>query len=158
MMKRWVLAGLLLGLCIVLAACGAPKEAAVVMRPCAEVADEVAAAVAFEELTALSTAQLAKYLDIDEALLADGEMRIDASRATAECISVLTAADGDAAALLEALTAYRDVTLAQYRDYRPDEVPKLEKAVLKASGAQAALIVSKDAAAAEKALDAAWKK
>ncbi len=159
-MKRIALltaALLSLGLC----AC-APKKAEKPLPACTDVAGQIASALAdesaFEELTALGNAQVLKYLGLSEAQVTDAAMSIDATRATAELVCVLTAADAEALkAVQEALKTYRDTTLEQYRDYRPEEVPKLESAVMKTHGLQTVLIVGKDAAAAEKALDGAWK-
>ena len=55
-----------------------------------------------------------------------------------------------------ALSDYCKAQLEQYRDYRPDEVPKLESALMKTRGMQTVLIVAPDAAAAEAALDQIW--
>lgn len=113
---------------------------------------------AFEEMTALSVKQIEKYLGVDMAWLSDMAMAMDASRATAEAVVVLHASDEEASRLLEeALLAYRDDTLLQYRDYQPAEVPKLEGAVLERNGLWVALVVSGDARAAKDALRAAWE-
>lgn len=159
-MKRLWMAMILVALCALLGACAQePQELAAPPKPCVEVADAIEAGQAFEELTKLSADQTLKYLDLNESLLSDMDMRIDASRASAEAIAVLTAVDEEGLGQAkEALAAYRDVTLEQYRDYRPAEVPKLENAVLKTQGLQTVMIISADAQAAEKALDDIWKK
>lgn len=149
--------GVALTICLLLGGCASPVDSSVA-RPCGEIADAVQAGQTFEEMTPLSQKQVLQYLDLDEAQLADMAMHMDASRATAEVIVVLEAKDAQGLqAAEEALEAYRDSTLEQYRDYRPEEVPKLEQAVLKSKGMQAALIVAKDAQQAEKSLDDAWK-
>lgn len=156
-MKRCVLGCLLLALCLAFSACSQQPKTEAPPKPCADVVSAVQAVQSFEELTALSDNQILKYFDLNESLLSDMAVEMDASRASAEMIAVLTAVDQEALTQAkEALAAYRDVTLEQYRDYRPDEVPKLEGAVLKTKGLQTVLIVSKDAQAAEKSLDAAW--
>lgn len=158
-MKQTGLIALLAALLLALCACAAPQPAAVAPpKACAEVVAAIADGQPFEELTALADAQILKYLDLNEALLSDMALSMDASRSTAECIVVLTATDAEALGQAqEALAAYRDVTLEQYRDYRPEEVPKLEAAVLKTQGLQTVLIVSPDAAVAEQSLADAWK-
>ncbi len=126
--------------------------------PAADVLDAVIASQPFEELTALPREKLAIYLGFDAAQLADGAMGLDASRATPECVVVLTAANAKALeALKSALADYREHTLAEYRDYRPEEMPKLEHAVLTTSGLQTVLVVCGDPGAAEAALKAIWK-
>ena len=159
MKRRSIVALLMLGLMLGLSGCaGAPQQAAETVKPCADVVAAILEGQAFEEMTALGEKQIAKYLEIDTELLADMAMSIDASRATAEAVAVLTAKDEDSLAEAQAaLEAYRAVTLEQYRDYRPEEVPKLEDAILHTRGLQTALIISKDAAAAETALQDAWK-
>lgn len=148
----------LLIVCLLLLALGVSACSGGAARPAADVASAVEAGQPFEEMTALEKAQALRYLDIDEAGVADLAMSIDASRATADTIAVITATDADALKTAQAaLSAYRDSTLEQYRDYRPEEVPKLEGAVLKTKGLQTVLIVSRDAQAAETALSAAWK-
>ena len=156
MKKRGLLLGILVA-CLLLAGC-TQKAAETPLKACAEVLAAIEASQTFEEMTALSDQQTLKYLDLNESLLSDSAMSMDASRATAEGIVVLTATDAEnLKQAQQALEAYRDVTLEQYRDYRPDEVPKLENAVLQTKGLQTVLIVSKDAAAAKTALETAWK-
>lgn len=156
-MKRTTLGCLVLACCLLLGACAQPKEEAL-PRACGEVADAIEGGQTFEEMTVLSENQIIKYLDLDASLLADMAMRIDASRATAEMIVVLTAKEAEALEQVQnALATYRDTMQEQYRDYRPDEVPKLEAAILKTKGMQTVLIVSPDAAAAEESLEEAWK-
>lgn len=71
---------------------------------------------------------------------------------------VLTAVDEDALETLrEALEAYRAALEEEYRDYRPDELPKVENALLRTRGLQAVLVIAPDAEAAAAALDEAWK-
>ncbi len=153
--KKAGLALLALVMLYVLTACG-PGAAQPV--PCADVLAAVEQAQPFSELVPLSDKLLQKYLGIDAALLTDAAMSMDGTRVTAEQIAVLTAADEKAlAAVQAALSAYLDSFILQYRDYQPDEVPKLENAVLRTRGLQTVLIVSADPALAKSALDGVWK-
>lgn len=146
---------LLCALCLALCACSPQAETA---PDCAGLAETLAASQTFAELTAIPQARAAVQLDIDEALLADAAMSLDASRATPEAIVVLTAVDEDALETLrEALEAYRAALEEEYRDYRPDELPKVENALLRTCGLQAVLVIAPDAEAAAAALDEAWK-
>lgn len=123
---------LLCALCLALCACSPQAETA---PDCAGLAETLAASQTFAELTAIPQARAAVQLDIDEALLADAAMSLDASRATPEAIVVLTAVDEDALETLrEALEAYRAALEEEYRDYRPDELPKVENALLRTRG------------------------
>jgi hypothetical protein len=126
--------------------------------PCAGVLAAVEESQPFSELVPLSDKLLRKYLNIDAALLSDAAMSMDGTRVTAEQIVVLTAADEKALATVRAaLSAYLDSFIAQYRDYQPGEVPKLENAVLQTHNLQIALIVSADWTAAKTALDGVWE-
>lgn len=157
-MRKIRLLGYLLALCLLLGACARPAQEAATAKPCADVAAAVEAGQAFEEMTLLGETQALKLLQMDEAPLADMAVMMDASRATAEMIVVLTALDADSLAQAQqALEALRDDALEQYRDYRPQEVPKITDAVLETAGLQAALIISKDADAAREALQGAWQ-
>lgn len=154
-MKRTALTALLCALLLALCAC-APKQA----QPptCAALADALAASQPFAELTELASAKAAALLDIDAELASDMVMRMDATLATAEAIVVVTAKDK---AALDKLTAelerWRAEQTDAYRDYMPEELPKLEQSLLKTRGLQAVLVVASDAEAAAQALDAAWK-
>lgn len=161
MQKRFLLS-LLLAFCLLASACQAPQsttDTTGTALTCQEIYEKIAADQTFDELVLLSENQTLAYLDINEGLLGEMAMGIDASRATPEMIVVLSAIDADAlASATEALEAYRAATLEEYRDYRPDEIPKLENAVLRAKGLKVALIVSKDAQAAAKSLEEVWGK
>ncbi len=153
--KALCLAGLMLFLLPTLTGCGGQQAA---LPACETVAQAVQDAQTFEELTALSSEKLAQVLGVDAASLADQTMRMDVSRATAECIVVLTASDSAALKTLsQALLDHRNALIEQYRDYQPDEIPKLENAVLRNRGLQTVLVVSPEHAKANEALDAAWK-
>ena len=146
---------LALAILCLLSACG---PGAAQPAPCADVLAAIEQAQPFNELVPLSDKLLQKYLNIDAALLADAAMSMDGTRVTAEQIVVLTAADEKALADIQAaLKAYLESFIVQYRDYQPDEVPKLENAVLQTRGLQAALIVSADWSAAKTALDEVWE-
>lgn len=124
-----------------------------------DIYDRIAEDQVFEELVQLTENQTLAYLDLNEGLLGDMAMGIDASRATPEMIVVLSAVDEEAlTSAEEALQAYLAATLEEYRDYRPEEVPKLEAAVCRSKGLRAVLIVSKDADKAVKSLEAMWGK
>ena len=151
-------AGLLLLALVVLSIVSACGPGAAPAAPCADVLAAIEQSQPFNELVPLSDKLLQKYLNIDDALLADAAMSMDGTRVTAEQIVVLTAADEKALADIQAaLTAYLDSFIIQYRDYQPDEVPKLENAVLQTRGLQTALIVSADWSAAKAALDEVWE-
>ena len=153
-MKKAAWIALLLALCTALCAC---QKTTAAVPACRDAAAAVLASQKTAEMTELSAKKIEKYLLIDETLYTDAAVCIDASRATAECVCVFTAKDGESlAAVQAALSDYCKAQLEQYRDYRPDEVPKLESALMKTRGMQTVLIVAPDADAAEAALDQIW--
>lgn len=155
MIKKAGLVTLALAMLYFLSAC-APGAAP--PAPCADVLKAVEESQTFSELVPLNDKLLQKYLNIDAALLTDAAMSMDGTRVTAEQIVVLTAADEKALEEIQsALSAYLDSFIIQYRDYQPDEVPKLENAILQSRGLQIALIVSADWSAAKTALEKVWE-
>ena len=155
MHRKPALAVLLLALLCLLAACAGSAKPPV---PCADVLAAMEQSQPFGELAPLSEKLIGKYLDVELTLVTDSAMAMDGTRATAEQIAVLTAADAEALATVKAaLQTYLDSLLIQYRDYAPAEVPKLENAVLRENGLQIALVVCADASAADAALSAAWR-
>lgn len=78
------------------------------------------------------------------------------SGATAESFSVWEAVDADSADKLEEqLEAFLDSWIEGYSDYKPEEVPKLESAVLEQEGKYVILCVSADNEAAEPLIEKA---
>lgn len=163
MRKKLAFIGRGAGLVAVLAAClalsGCGQKAAQAPKPCEEIAAAIAQApVRFEELVPQERAETIAYLGLDGDLLEDSALWMDASAATTELVAVLTATDEKGAAALQGdVERFLEDMVDTYRDYAPDEVPKLKDAVLEARGRQLILIVSKDAAAAKASLDAAMK-
>ena len=156
-MKRNLWCAIVALLCVLLTACTAGNQNST-PKAADDVAQAIEAGQVFEELTPLSVKQALRYLDFDEKSITDIAFYMDASRATAEMIAVLTAANPEALTLTQgALLAYLDAMTEQYRDYQPAELPKLENAIRKTKGLQTVLIVSKDAQAAALSLDAIWK-
>ena len=54
----------------------------------------------------------------------------------------------DAGALVEKLNAYVTYQIDQYTDYKPGEVPKLDKPVIAVKGCTVVYVISEDNAAA----------
>ena len=149
---------LLMAACLLLlAACG-QKTAELPVKPCESVAAAIAEGQAFEELTAQDMREIVAYLEVKEDDLTDAALWTDASAATVEMIAVLTAKDG---AALERIREEMKLFLTDiteiYRDYVPEEIPKLEGVVMETQGLQLVLILSKDSAAARATLNAAWQ-
>ena len=155
-MKKTLILLLTLLLCAVLTACSAPVAEP---KDCAAVSQAVLASQTFpENMTEQTAKRMLKVLGLEENQIAQGEMTLDASRVTAEAVVVLTVADQQQlAAVQAALEGYRQSMLMQYRDYKPAEVPKLEAAKVYTNGLQCALLIASDQNAAHQALEKAWK-
>lgn len=140
---------LIIALVIFLAACTQQAE----IKPAQAVYDTLLEKLPFEELTLLDTAQTALLLELDEGMLGDTAAGLDASRYTPEAVIVInTKNQADLDAITQALNAYKGRLLEDYRDYRPDEMFKIEDAKVFTKGFQAVFVISKDASLAEQAL------
>ena len=156
-MKRSLTLILCMALCLALSGCASDKKEAAVAFSCAELADRVQAAAAFQELTDMNEKYLEKYLMVEAADLDEWVFRRDATRATPEMILVVNVKEGaDLAAVEGMIQAFQEEQLLQYRDYQPDQVFKLENAKALENGRCLALIVSPDAANTNAALGEGW--
>ncbi len=152
-MKKLLLT--LLMLCaLALTACTAPTAP----KGCADLRDAILASQAFSEnMTEQTEKRMNKALFLEEGMISEGVMTLDASRATAETIIVLTAASDETLPKVKALVQeYLDALTMQYRDYRPAEVPKLEAASVQVKGRQVVLIIAPDQQKALDALNGVW--
>lgn len=123
-----------------------------------EVFDAVTKNTGFQELTMMDRELSAMLLEVDESLLTDIAIGLDASRYTPEAVFIITAAnDQDKKALETALQTYRDHLLAEYKDYRPQEAFKISDARVLTKGLQLALMIAPESGKAEEALNQAWK-
>lgn len=151
LMARLLLPALLLG--TLLTACGGGETAAKAYDPAAT-AQALLDSTAFSEpLEEMSLDLVCGPLyDIDAANVT-GSAVYTSLTAGAEEIAVLTLKDEDAAkAALEALkTRVSDQTEA-LKDYQPDEVAKLDKAIVEQQGNSVLLVVAADADAAQQVL------
>ena len=110
-----------------------------------------------EEMSAVSEKRLQALLGLTAEDYAQAVLIMDTSRATSEMIAVITAKD--AAGADQAAARLNDYLLslrAQYADYRPEEMPKLNAAQVQRRGLQCALAVAPDQVAARQAVDSAW--
>ncbi len=155
MKKHWLLLpALLLLLC---AASGCARKAA---PPAADLARAALDSQIYtEEMTELSRSRTDALLDLSDGDAVEAVMLMDASRSTPEMIAVLTCANGTSAASAERkLGEYLESLRAQYADYRPEEMPKLEAASVMKYGSQCVLVVAPDQEAARSAVSKAWGK
>lgn len=135
--------------------CAKPQKA---LPAASAVAGSVLKGQAFSEPYQIKAEKMREYLAIDAGDTIDAAMVMDVSRMTPECVIILTAASDSAAKTVEqALKSYRQSLKDQYTSYRPDEVFKIDEAVLDAKGRQFALIISPSPQLALEALKAAWE-
>lgn len=154
--KQTLCAALLLaGSLLLLQGCARPQAA---LPAASAVADSVLAAQAFSEPYQIKADKMREFLAIQTGDTVDSAMVMDVSRVTPECVIILTAASDSAAISVEqALKNYRQSLKDQYVSYRPDEVYKIDEAILDAKGLQYALIISPSPQLALEALKTAWK-
>ena len=152
--RRFLFLAPLLLLCI---AAGCAKKA---VLPAADVARAALDSQIYtEEMTELSRSRTDALLELSDGDVTEAVLLMDASRSTPEMIAVLTCADSSSAAAAErTLTGYLESLRAQYADYRPEEMPKLEAASVMRFDSQCVLVVAPDQAAARAAVNKAWGK
>lgn len=121
--------------------------------PAQSVYTELVRLVPYEELTVLDAERLAILLDVEESLLTDAAAALDASRYTPEALIVINAASKDGlGTITAALHTYRQLLLDEYRDYRPQEMYKIEDSRVQVHGLQAVYMIVKDGKQALEAL------
>ena len=142
-----------LALCLTLSACGGGNEEAVAFDPAVtaqSLLDSGAFSDALEEVDASVAATL---YGVDEADIADGVVYMSLS-AGAEEIAVLVLSDADAAAAaMEGLEAHVADQRTALESYQPDEVSKLDGAILQQKGNSVLLAVCADPEAAKAVLE-----
>ncbi|MCR4771154.1 MAG: DUF4358 domain-containing protein [Oscillospiraceae bacterium] len=121
-------------------------------------ADSVMAGSAFSDELAPADSQIGCYLYGVDPALPENSVFLFSSGATAEELAAFkmrSAADAETVetAVRERISAQR----ASFADYNPDEVPKLDRAVVKRSGVYVVLCVAADSSAAESAVDAFFR-
>lgn len=155
MKKTAFVFALLLALTLALSGCGtAPQKP---QATCQQIVEALQAAADFQPLTAMTDKYIEKYLLVEGDQLAQAVMLQDATRATPEMILALAAADEKSAdAVQQAVQDFLEEQRTAYRDYQPDEMPKLEKARVQRKGTVIVLAVSPDAEKTDAALAAVW--
>ena len=140
--------------CLILCACASkPQEKAAVPEPEALAAELLASGAFSEELGAVEdvVARTMYVLTEDEV----ASIRLySSSGAVSEEIAILPCADEAAAGkALAECSARLELQKRLYADYKPEEVPKLEKALVVQRGRTVVLCVAADAGKAKAVLD-----
>ena len=124
-----------------LTGCGGTKTALVPQDAVASLQSQLAFT---DEMTEKDKDGACTFYDVDAALVADAAALVG-SGATAESLSVWQAADADAAKqIVGALETFQTGWIDGYSDYKPEEVPKLESAVLEQRGDTVVFCVTAD--------------
>ena len=105
-----------------------------------------------DQMTDMDSEGACRFYDVDTGLVNDSSAYVG-SGATAESMAVFEAVDADAAgSIADALQTFTDGWIDGYSDYKPEEVPKLESAVLEQNGVYVVFCVSADNTAAKTAV------
>ena len=137
-----------LALCLTLSACGGGNEEAVAFDPAVTAQSLLDSGAFSDALEEVNTSVAATLYGVDEADIADGAVYMSLS-AGAEEIAVLVLSDADAAAAaMEGLEAHVADQRAALENYQPDEVSKLDGAILQQKGNSVLLEVCADPEAA----------
>ena len=105
-----------------------------------------------DQMTDMDSESTCRFYDVDTGLVNDSSAYVG-SGATAESMAVFEAVDADAAdSIADALQTFTDGWIDGYSDYKPEEVPKLESAVLEQKGVYVVFCVSADNTAAKTAV------
>ena len=143
----------LLALCLTLSACGGGGQEAAAFDPDATAQALLDSGAFSDALEEVDTSVAATLYGVDEADIADGVVYMSLS-AGAEEIAVLVLSDADAAAAaMEGLEAHVADQRAALENYQPDEVSKLDGAILEQRGNSVLLAVCADAQAARTAIE-----
>lgn len=142
-----------LALCLTLSACGGGNEEAVAFDPAVTAQSLLDSGAFSDALEEVNTSVAATLYGVDEADIADGAVYMSLS-AGAEEIAVLVLSDADAAAAaMEGLEAHVADQRAALESYQPDEVSKLDGAILQQKGNSVLLAVCADPEAAKAVLE-----
>lgn len=145
---------LLLGL--TLTACG-PKEAAETGYDPAKVTEALLDSAAFSQpldTLDLETACSVQY-GIDAASVADGAVYTSLTAGAEEFAVLVLAEGGDAQAVKTALEEHLATRKEELENYQPEELTKLDNAILEVRGSSVLLVVPADADAARELVDGA---
>ena len=139
--------------CLLLSGCGEKAPAVSAYDPAAT-AEALLASQAFSgALEEIDKEMLPTYYGLDESTIQDG-VAYGSLSAGAEEIVVLTLKDEEGAkAAVEALKGRVETQKQALKDYQPEEVAKLDGAIVDQRGNSALLVVAADASAAQKVLD-----
>ena len=154
MKRKHIGAALLLSVCLAfgLAACGGSAQDIDVTAA----ADAIRSGTTFtDDMTKTETANAERLYGLSDDVVADACVYIGTG-ATPEEIAVWKAKDESGVETIRSAVDSRlDAQRARFTDYNPEQMPKLESAVVEESGNVVALCISADSETAQSAVDAA---
>lgn len=147
-MRRYA-AALAAVFCVTAAGCGKQQT---VMDP-TDALNQLKESTTFtDQMTDMDSAGACRFYDVQTDWVQDSAAYVG-SGATAESMAVFEAIDPDAAGnIADALKTFQDSWIKGYSDYMPEEVPKLESAVLEQDGVYVVFCVTADNTAAKTAV------
>lgn len=144
-----VAAALAAAICVAAAGCGKQQAALNPADAAAQLKDNVSF---IDQMTEMDNAGTCRFYDVDTALVQDSAAWVG-SGASAESLAVFEATDTETASdIADALQTFTDSWIKGYSDYKPEEVPKLESAVLEQDGVYVVYCVTADNDAAKTAV------
>jgi len=154
--KKGGLTALLVAGMLVMAGCGASDSKKEVSIDTAVLADSLATGITYEDsLEQISEKEVGIYYELEEGVSSHVYM---GSGSTAEEVAVFEAKDEASAKLQkEHVQAHLDEQEESFRDYLPEEVKRIEGAVLEQRGKYVVLCVTKDASAAKEMIEKAFQ-
>lgn len=123
-----------------------------------KIADDLKASLTFQdEMMEIEKEVLANYYRVSDEDIEAFKVYKSATGATAEEIAVFTAASGKLDTVKEAVEMRVEDLGISFEDYVPEEMVKINNAVVVTSGNTVALVVADDSAAAKSKLDSLLK-
>ena len=142
-MKKHLIIALILTLLLSLTACG-NKESSRELEA-ASLADSLLKSGAFSvSLDELPASKAAAFYGVDKDSVADAVLYHAAGTSKEQIVLIKAVNEAAAGTMVNTLKGLVSEWIEADRDYAPEEVPKLEKAVLRQSGAWVVLIVAND--------------
>ena len=148
-MKKYTIIVLTLTLLLSLAACG-EKESSRELEASALAGSLLKSGAFSVSLDELPASKAASFYGVDKDSVADALLYHAAGTSKEQIVLIKAVDEAAAGTMLNTLKGLVSQWIEADRDYAPEEVPKLEKAVLRQSGAWVVLVVANDPDAAAK--------
>ena len=128
-----------------LSACGGEDESSAVSLNVDQAAETLVSQLTFQdEMLKLEDSVLEKFYDVDPEAVGDIAVYTATSGVKAEEVAVVQVKDGGSDTVKAMLDSRLEDQIAKYEGYAPEEMPKLENAVITVDGDTIILCVSSD--------------